>query len=47
MPLIINYDTSPSHVMWVPCYHGMARPQVGDEGEGRQIWRIPADVLNK
>jgi hypothetical protein len=34
------------HVMWVPCHHGMARPQVAD-GEGLQIWRAAANILNK
>jgi hypothetical protein len=26
-----------SHVMWVPCHHGMARPQVADGGDAVQI----------
>jgi hypothetical protein len=25
---------------WVPCHHGMARPQVADGGDGLQIWRV-------
>jgi hypothetical protein len=33
--------------MWVPCHHGMARPQVADEGDGLQIWRVAANILNK
>jgi hypothetical protein len=30
-----------------PCQHGMARPQVADGGNGLQIWRITANILNK
>jgi hypothetical protein len=26
-----------SHLKWVPCHHGMARPQVADGGDGVQI----------
>jgi hypothetical protein len=29
------------------CHHGMARPIVADEGDGLQIRRTAADVLNK
>ncbi|KAJ4437102.1 hypothetical protein ANN_17237 [Periplaneta americana] len=29
------------------CHHGMARPQVADRGDGLQIWRVAANVLNK
>jgi hypothetical protein len=29
------------------CHHGMARPQVADGGNGLQIWRVPANILNK
>jgi hypothetical protein len=36
-----------SHVRWVPCHHGMARPQVADGGDGLQIWRVAANILNK
>jgi hypothetical protein len=25
---------------WVPCHRGMACPQVADEGDGLQIWRV-------
>jgi hypothetical protein len=35
------------HVRWVPCHHGMARPQVPDGGDGLQIWRAAANILNK
>jgi hypothetical protein len=34
-------------VKWVPCQHGMARPQVADGGEGLQIWMVAANILNK
>jgi hypothetical protein len=27
--------------------NGMARPQVADGGEGLQIWRVAANILNK
>jgi hypothetical protein len=30
------------HIKWVPCHHGMARPQVADGGDGLQIWRVAA-----
>jgi hypothetical protein len=35
------------HVRWVPCHHGMARPQVADGGNGLQLWRVAANILNK
>jgi hypothetical protein len=35
------------HVMWVPCHHGMARPQVVDGGNDLQIWRVIANILKK
>jgi hypothetical protein len=35
------------HVSWVPCHHGMARPQVADGGDGLHIWRVAANILNK
>jgi hypothetical protein len=34
-------------VRWVCCRHGMARPQVADRGDGLQVWRVAANVLNK
>jgi hypothetical protein len=36
-----------THVKWVPYHHGMARPQVADSGDGLQIWRVAANILNK
>jgi hypothetical protein len=35
------------HIRWVSCRHGMARPQVADGGDGLQIWRVAANILNK
>jgi hypothetical protein len=35
------------HVRWVPCHHGMARPQVADGGVALQVWRVAANILNK
>jgi hypothetical protein len=35
------------HVKWVHCYHGMARPRVADRGDGLQVWRVAANILNK
>jgi hypothetical protein len=37
----------PIHVKWVPCHHGMPRPQVAGGGDGVQIWRVAAYTLNK
>jgi hypothetical protein len=36
-----------SHVKWVHCHHGMARPRVAHRGDGLQIWRVAANILNK
>jgi hypothetical protein len=38
---------STSHVRCVPCQHAMARPQVAVGGDGLQIWRVAANILNK
>jgi hypothetical protein len=46
-PTNILYAFLVSHVRWVPCHHGMARPQVADGGNGLQIWRVAANILNK
>jgi hypothetical protein len=32
---------------WVPCRHGMARPQVADGGDALQVWRVAANMFNK
>jgi hypothetical protein len=38
---------SENHVKWVHCHHGMARPRVAVRGDGLQIWRVAASILNK
>jgi hypothetical protein len=40
----VNYKRN---VRWVPCHHGMARLQVADGGDGLQIWKVAANILNK
>jgi hypothetical protein len=35
------------HDRWVPCHHGMARPQVADGEDALQFWRVAANILNK
>jgi hypothetical protein len=35
------------HVKWFLCHHGMARPQVADGGDGLQLWRVAANIVNK
>jgi hypothetical protein len=35
------------HVKWVPCHHNMAHPRVADGGDGLQIWKVAAYILNK
>jgi hypothetical protein len=35
------------HVKWAHCHHGMALPRVTDRGDGLQIWREAANILNK
>jgi hypothetical protein len=40
------YDCG-NHVRWVPCHHGMARPQVVDGGDTLQFWRVAANIPNK
>jgi hypothetical protein len=34
-------------IKWVACHHGMAHPQVADGGDGLQIWKVAANILNK
>jgi len=45
-PGILRYETN-GHVRWVPSHHGMARPEVADEGECLQIWKEAVNILNK
>jgi hypothetical protein len=35
------------HAKWDHRHHGMARPRVADIGDGLQIWREAANILNK
>jgi hypothetical protein len=35
------------HVKLVHCHQGMTRPQVADRGDGLQIWRVAANILNE
>jgi hypothetical protein len=42
-----DYITLVIQLGWVPCHHGIARPQVSDGGRGLQIWRVAANILNK
>jgi hypothetical protein len=44
---IIIFIWNKDHVKWVPCHHGMARPQGTDGGDALQIWRVAANILNK
>jgi hypothetical protein len=45
---VINYLSELRiHVKWVHCHHGMARPRVADRGDGLQIGRVAANMLNK
>jgi hypothetical protein len=37
----------PSHASLAPCHNSMARPHVVDGGDGLQIWRVAANILNK
>jgi len=43
----LNSEERDTHVMWVPCHHDNVCPQVADGGEGLQIWRVTANILNK
>jgi hypothetical protein len=36
-----------SFLLAFPCHQGIARPQVADGGDGLQIWRVAANILNK
>jgi hypothetical protein len=35
-----------SLVRLATCHHSTARPQVADGGDGLQIWRVAANILN-
>jgi hypothetical protein len=36
-----------THVKWVHFQYDTTRPQVADGGNGLQIWRVAANILNK
>jgi hypothetical protein len=36
-----------SHTDGVPCHHCIAHPQITDGGDGLQVWRVAANILNK
>jgi hypothetical protein len=40
-------DMFSNHVKWLHCHHGMVRPRVADKGDGLQILRVAANMLNK
>jgi hypothetical protein len=44
--LILWHRVCRDRVKWVPCQHGIARPQVVDR-DGLQIWRVAANIFNK
>jgi hypothetical protein len=44
---IIIFIWNKDHVKWVPCHHGMPRPQVADGGDDLQMWRVAASILSK
>jgi hypothetical protein len=47
MRKVVELNSTHSYVKWVPCHRGMAHPQVVDGGDGPQIWRVAANILNK
>jgi hypothetical protein len=34
------------HIRWVPCHHGMVRPQAVDGEDGLQVWKVAATILS-
>jgi hypothetical protein len=44
--VFISPEAELRHVRWVPCHHGMARPQVADGGDALQFWMAAANILN-
>jgi hypothetical protein len=36
-----------SHVKWVHCHNGMARPWVANRGDGLQTWTAAVNIVNK
>jgi hypothetical protein len=47
LPKILRVLLIIVHFRWVPCHHGMERPQVADGGDALQLWRAAAIILNK
>jgi hypothetical protein len=47
LPLHLQPYCTQIHVKCVPCHHSMVRPRVAEGGEGLQIWRVAANILNK
>jgi hypothetical protein len=46
--LVISFAVkNGDHVKWVHCHPSMACPRVADRGDGLQIWRVAANILNK
>jgi len=43
----LTSEINATHVKWVPCHRGIARPQVTDGGDGLQIWKVAADTSKK
>jgi hypothetical protein len=44
----IKMSVNPTfHVKWVPCHQGMICPQVLNGGNGLQVWRVAANILNE
>jgi hypothetical protein len=46
-PAFVILNPSDLYVEWVPCYHSVACPQVANRGDGFQMWRVAAIILNK
>jgi hypothetical protein len=47
MMMITTTTTTTSPYYLGPCHHGVARPRIADTGDGLQIWRVTANILNK
>jgi hypothetical protein len=45
--IIIHHLFLGCKFLFLPCHHGMARPQVADGGDALQLWREAANILNK
>jgi hypothetical protein len=43
--VVLHLCTKVSHVKWVHCHNGMARPRVADRGDGLQIWRAVVNIV--